>query len=449
MLLSFFLQRCPPEPFLRLPVLTQKKNIIPVMIVFMAFIATALSFLDRQVLSISIIRIKQDFPVTDVEYGFINAGFLVSYAIMFTLGGILIDRYGSRLGLAFSVGIWSLASMLHSLANNALHFGIFRFFLGLGEGGAFPGAVKAVVEWVPKKRQALANGIAIGGSALGAVAAPPLCVYLIGVTGWRGVFIITGVIGFLWVMAWLLLPKNQGIGVNNRELAAETNSSKSNNKKHPGSLLRTKEAWIFIVIRFILDPIFYFYMFWIPKYLNEVRGVSITDVGRIAWIPFLAMGISNMLGGWISDLIYRKTSRLNLSRKAIMGFAALLTLAAIFVKYADTPALVIVIMCAVFFAHGLWITNYITSITDIFGKSSASSVIGFSGSAGAISALVINPLIGFIVTSFSYDPLWLYSGLMYPVAFIIFMIFIPRIEPIRILLMDPKQKAVKNEKFTG
>ncbi|NMC39028.1 MAG: MFS transporter, partial [Bacteroidales bacterium] len=396
------------------------------------------------------IRIKQDFPVTDVEYGFINAGFLVSYAVMFTLGGILIDRYGSRLGLSFSVGIWSLASMLHSLASNALHFGIFRFFLGLGEGGAFPGAVKAVVEWVPKKRQALANGIAIGGSALGAVAAPPLCVYLIGLTGWRGVFVITGAIGFMWVIAWLLFPKYAGTSnLTDIELHSETNVTNKNREKHPGSLLRTKEAWIFIVIRFILDPIFYFYMFWIPKYLNEVRGVSITDVGRIAWIPFLAMGISNMLGGWISDFIYRKTSRLNLSRKAIMGFAALLTLAAIFVKYAGTPGMVIVIMCTVFFAHGLWITNYITSITDIFGKSSASTVIGFSGSAGAISSLVINPLIGLIVTSFSYDPLWLYSGLMYPVAFIIFMIFIPRIEPVRIFLIDPKQKTVKNEKFTS
>jgi ACS family hexuronate transporter-like MFS transporter len=262
------------------------------MIVFMAFIATALSFLDRQVLSISIIRIKQDFSVSDVEYGFINAGFLVSYAIMFTLGGILIDRYGSRLGLAFSVGIWSLASMFHSLANNALHFGIFRFFLGLGEGGAFPGAVKAVVEWVPKKRQALANGIAIGGSALGAVAAPPLCVYLKGLTGWRGVFIITGVIGFLWVIAWLFFPKNPGNydHTNNKSLT-EQNEINKYRRNNPGSLFKTKESWIFILIRFILDPIFYFYMFWIPKYLNEVRGVSITDVGRIAWIPFLAMGI--------------------------------------------------------------------------------------------------------------------------------------------------------------
>ena len=398
----------------------------------MAFIATALSFLDRQVLSISIIRIKQDFSITDVEYGFINTGFLISYAIMFTLGGILIDRYGSRLGLAFSVGIWSFASMLHSLANNALHFGIFRFFLGLGEGGAFPGAVKAVIEWVPNNRRALANGIAIGGSALGAVAAPPLCVYLINLTGWRGVFVITGIIGFLWLAGWLLLPKKTDDSEKLKiKIPLAVGNEKESAKPALASLLRIKEVWIFILIRFLLDPIFYFYMFWIPKYLNEVRGESITNVGKIAWIPFLAMGVSNMLGGWISDLIFRKTSGLNFSRKSIMGFAAFLTFSAIFIRYAATSGVVIAIMCMVFFAHGLWITNYITSITDIFGKSSASTIIGLSGSAGAISALVINPLIGLIVTNYSYDPLWIYSGIMYPVAFLIFLIFIPKIKPVQ------------------
>jgi ACS family hexuronate transporter-like MFS transporter len=407
--------------------MAQKRNIIPVLIVLMAFIATALSFLDRQVLSISIIRIRQDFAVTDVDYGFINTGFLISYAIMFTLGGILIDRYGSRPGLAFSVGLWSFASLLHSLANSVFQFGLFRFLLGLGEGGAFPGAIKAVTEWVPKHRQALANGIAIGGSALGAVVAPPLCVYLIGVTGWRGVFIITGIIGFLWVIGWLLLPKKQSVS-HKDDIDQNLEKPTPEKVKVPlKQLLRIKDVWIFIIIRFLLDPIFYFYMFWIPKYLNDVRSVSLTEIGRIAWIPFLAMGVSNMFGGWLSDLIFRKTAGLSFARKSIMGFAAFLTFSALFVKYAPTPAVVIAIMCIVFFAHGLWITNYITSITDIFGKTAASTIIGFSGSAGAVSSLIINPLIGLIITHYSYNPLWIYAGIMYPVAFVIFMIFIPEI----------------------
>lgn len=403
----------------------------------MAFFATSLSFLDRQVLSISIIKIRQDFNISDIEYGFINTGFLISYAIMFSLGGMLIDRYGSRSGLAVSVGIWSFASVLHSLAANAFHFGIFRFILGLGEGGAFPGAVKAVVEWVPKHRQALANGIAIGGAALGAVVAPPLCVWLIDITGWRGVFIITGAIGFIWIACWLMIPgkKNAGKEIIN---ADEPESSSVERAEIPfTTLLGLRETWVFVVMRFILDPIFYFYMFWIPKYLNEVRGVEMAEIGRIAWIPFLMMGISNMFGGWLSDWVFRKTSNLDISRKLIMGVAAFLTISAVLVNRIPETWLVIVIMCAVFFAHGLWITNYITSITDMFGKSAASTVIGFSGSAGALSSLVINPLIGVVVSSYSYNPLWIYAGLMYPVAFVIFIMLIPRIR------MIDKLNAVK------
>ncbi|HAZ03807.1 MAG TPA: MFS transporter [Marinilabiliales bacterium] len=398
---------------------------LPWIIVVMAFVATALSFLDRQVLSVSIIRIKEDFHISDVEYGFINTGFLISYAIMFTVGGIIIDRIGSRKGLAWSVGFWSFATMLHSLANNALHFGVFRFFLGLGEGGAFPGAIKAVIEWIPKNRQALANGIAIGGSALGAVVAPPLCVYLINVIGWRGVFLVTSGIGFVWVLVWLLLPKNKiRISVDEPIVKPKVSLGKSLT-----NLLKIKEAWVFIAIRFLLDPIFYFYMFWIPKYLNEARGADIAQIGKLFWIPFLALGLSNMLGGWISDSVYKKTASLNKSRKYVMGVAALLTMPALLVKYLPSSEWVIAVMVVVFFAHGLWITNYITSIGDIFGKSSTSTIIGFSGSAGAVSAFVINPVIGLIIARFSYDPMWLYSGFMYMVAFLVFVFFIPVIKP--------------------
>ncbi len=396
---------------------------IPWIIVAMAFIATALSFLDRQVLSISIIRIKEDFHISDIEYGFINTGFLISYAIMFTVGGILIDRYGSRLGLAISVGIWSFATLLHSFANSAFQFGLYRFFLGVGEGGAFPGAIKAVVEWIPKKRQALANGIAIGGSALGAVIAPPLCVYLIGITGWRGVFVATSIIGFLWVVIWLLLPKRS----KTKKLQIQEKPEKKNNPNLI-RILKIKEVWVFILIRFLLDPIFYFYMFWIPKYLNEARGTSIELIGNLFWIPFLALGFSNMLGGWISDGILKKTNNLNIARKSVMGVAALLTIPALFVKIAPSAGFVIFLLAVAFFAHGLWITNYITSISDIFGKTATSTIVGFSGTAGALSSLIINPIIGLIITNFSYDPMWIYSGVMYSVAFLFFIFLIPKIK---------------------
>ena len=405
---------------------------LPWLIIIMVFFATALSFLDRQVLSVSIIKISEEFAINDIEYGFINTGFLIGYAIMFTVGGILIDRYGSRFGLAFSVGIWSIATLLHSFANNAMQFGIYRFILGIGEGGAFPGAIKAVVEWIPKKQQALANGIAIGGAAMGAVIAPPLCVYLIHITGWRGVFMVTATIGFVWVLVWLLLPKRQS----KKEVLKIVNTAEKDSKNSRISLiqiLKIKKVWVFILIRFLLDPIFYFYMFWIPKYLHQSRGISIEEIGSLFWIPFLSLGVSNILGGFFSDLALKKTGNLNFARKLIMGIAALLTLSAILIQYVSTVELVIIIMSIVFFAHGLWITNYITSISDIFGKASTSTIVGFSGSAGAISALIINPIIGVIITRYSYDPMWVYAGSMYLVAFVIFIVFIPKIKAIKAL----------------
>ena len=405
----------------------------PWIVVILALCATALSFLDRQVLSILIIRIKEELSVTDVEYGFMNTGFLVGYAIMFTVGGILMDKFGSRLGLAVSVGFWSLATALHSIANNVIQFGIFRFLLGVGEGGAFPGAIKAVIEWVPKKRQALANGIAIGGAALGAVIAPPLCVYFMNITGWRGVFLITAGIGFAWVLIWLLVTGRKRNNIENSDGTKITDTSEIpspeiRKKIKILQLLKIKEVWVFVFMRFLLDPILYYYMFWIPKYLNETRGSDLQQIGKLFWMPFLALGISNMLGGWISDSIYNRTSNLNIARKSIMGIAAFLMLPVLFVKFAHSPEIVIFIMCIAFFAHGFWITNYITSIGDTFGRTVTSTVVGLSGTAGAISAFVINPVIGLIVTKISYDPMWIYAGSMYLVTFIGFMVFVPKLK---------------------
>lgn len=397
-------------------------------IVGLLLLATSLSFLDRQVLSVSILKIKEDLHISDIDYGFINAGFLISYAVMFTLGGILIDRYGSRLGLAFSVGFWSFATLLHSLSNSVFHFGLFRFLLGVGEGGCFPGAIKAVMEWVPKSKQALANGIAIGGSAVGAVVAPPLCVYLLGIVGWRSVFLISGGFGFVWLLAWLFYTRRRKhtlVEVNEKDNAV---NSFGGERVKFSVLLRNKEALVFIVIRFVLDPIFYFYMFWIPKYLNECHLLSLDSIGKVLWIPFLALGVANVLGGWLSDFIFIRTSNVNTARKLVMGLAAMLTMPILFTSLIDSYQVILGLISLAFFAHGLWITNYITAISDVFGKQVTSTVVGLSGSAGALSSLVLNPIIGYVITNYSYSPLWWYAGLMYPIAFLILLWFIPWIE---------------------
>ena len=395
-------------------------------IIIMLLFATSMSFLDRQVLSVSILKIREELNITDIDYGFINVGFLISYAIMFTLGGILIDRFGSRLGLAFSVGFWSFATILHSLSTSVIHFELFRFMLGMGEGGCFPGAIKAVIEWVPKSKHSLANGIAIGGSAAGAVLAPPLCVYLLCFIGWRALFLVTGGFGFLWLFAWLIItsPGKKSLVTNVSENKRVTDYEKIN----LAALIKNKEVKVFLAIRFLLDPIFYFYMFWIPKYLSHVHSLSIEVIGNILWIPFLALGIGNIFGGWLSDFIFRKTWNLNLARKLVMGVAAILTIPVVAIGIIHSYIIIIVLMTLAFFAHGLWITNYITSISDLFGKHVTSTVVGLSGSAGAISSLALNPVIGYIVINYSYNSLWWYSGVMYPLAFLLLLKYIPQIK---------------------
>jgi ACS family hexuronate transporter-like MFS transporter len=415
-----------------------KINNLRWIIVALLFLATGLSFLDRQVLSLAIIKIKEEFQMSDVKYGWVNTAFLFSYAIMFTLGGWLIDRYGTRIGLAVSVGLWSLASSFHGLTQNVWQLGISRFFLGLGEGGAFPGAAKGVTEWFPQKQRGVAMGIAIGGSALGAVIAPPLTVYLTAIFGWRGTFVVTGIVGGFWVLIWLLFfrkPKQSRL-VTEKELDLITGNHSEDqfikNKPIPFSvILRTKEAWGLIIIRFLLDPVFYFIMFWIPKYLSEVRSVSFERIGGLFWIPFLALGISNMLGGWLSDKLISGGISVNKARKTIMGIAAVITMFTALTPVVSTVEMAIFLITLFMFAHGFWITNYITVTSEVFGKNGTSTVVGMAGTAGAIAGMLINPLIGKVVENFSYTPLWIMTGILYPLGFMVLLITIPRIRSLR------------------
>ncbi|KAA0992861.1 MFS transporter [Dyadobacter aurulentus] len=391
-------------------------------VVILVFIATGLSFLDRQVLSIAVIKIQREFHFTDVEYGWVNTSFLLSYALMFTVGGWLIDKIGAKKGLGIAVGVWSVANALHGLMTNLPQLLAFRFFLGMGEGACFPGAAKTVYDWFDKKERGFANGIAIGGSAIGAVIAPPLTIWIAEFYGWRAGFVIPGLIGILWVIVWFMIPWKQNTQVPS-EILPETSESVISF----ASILKIKETWVFILMRFLLDPVMYFMMFWIPKYLSEVRGVSFERIGSLFWIPFLALGISNILGGFLSDRLVKNNASVNKSRKIVMGCAAALTLAVPLTEYTSSVEMAVGFMALYMFAHGCWITNYITAISDVFGPKATSTVVGLSGTAGAISSLVLNPMIGKIIQDYSYKPLWIASGLLYPIAFIAFMILIPKI----------------------
>lgn len=403
-----------------------KTKIIPWFVVALLFIVTALSFLDRQVLSMSILKIKEDIAITDNDYSWITGGFIAGYALMFTLGGVFIDKFGSKLGLVLSLAIWTIASGLHSMATTVSQLILFRFLLGIGEGACFPGVIKAVIEWIPIQKRSLATGIAIGGSAIGAVIAPLLVISMLDTVGWRILFLVSPVISFVWIGAWLYL-NNKTNSKQKIEIIPTENSSSAVNYSF-SKILKNKNAWIFIAMRMLFDPIFYFLMFWIPKFMSESRGISIDLIGKLFWIPFMVLGISNIYGGYISDIIFKKTASLNVARKSVMTVAALLTISVLFIQRVDSAYAVIALISVFFFAHGLWITNYSTAVGDIFGNKATSTIFGLTGTFGAISAFFINRGIGHIVTNYSYDPLWIWAGLMYPLACCIFLIFIPIIK---------------------
>lgn len=401
-----------------------KKHINWIILIFL-FVATGLSFLDRQALSMTIIKIQQEFGLSDVQYGIANAGFLISYALMFTIGGRLMDSIGGKIGMALSVALWSVACGLHGAITGFYQLVVFRFLLGAGEGGCFPGAAKIVYEWFDEKKRAMANGIAIGGSAIGAVAAPPLVILASTHFGWRSSFIIAGAVGIIWVALWLCIPWGER-SFKRRKLPSE-----------PGfrpipflTILKNKEARVFILIRFLLDPVVYFIMFWAPKYLNEQRGIPFEGIGNLFWIPFLGLGISNIIGGWCSDKLLKRGASINTARKTVMGAAALVTISASFIAWVSSAEMAVALMTLAMIAHGFWITNYITAISDIFGANGTATVVGLSGTAGAIAGLLINPLIGYIVQAYSYTPIWVTVGFMYPAAFMILILFIPKIRMI-------------------
>ena len=431
------------------------------------FLATALCFLDRQVLSMVAETICKEFHMDKVDYGYVTTAFLVSYALMFLVGGKLVDYLGTRWGLGLSVAFWTISSAVHGLIYTPFQLGIARFCLGLGEGACFPGAAKAVAEWFPKKERALATGIAIGGASLGGVVAPPLTVFCLYMIGWRGTFFLTGLLGAIWVALWFFFyyhpRKSPLITKKESDYILEVDAPQSNNaitasiktndttEEEKSCLEKTGEEdtghedtghkdtgekatfWQLFTradvlglafARFLFDPVFYLYMFWIPSYLETERGLSAVAVGKLAWIPFFALGVSNILGGWLSDRFVRSGVAPLKARKTVMALAAAATMASGLAAFAPTVYFAIGMMAILMFAHGFWITNYVTIISDRFHGSLVGTVMGITGMVGTIGGMFANTTVGFVVHHFSYFPIWIASGCLYPLAFIVILLTI-------------------------
>jgi MFS transporter, ACS family, hexuronate transporter len=374
------------------------------------FAATALSFLDRQVLSVLAPRITVEFQMTNAMYSRVVFAFVLSYTVMFSLGGRLMDTLGTRVGLAISVAVWSLASAGHTFAAGVFTLGIARFFLGIGEGACFPAVTKGAVEWIPPAQRSLAIGFANGGSAFGAVLAPPLTAWVAGTWGWRSAFGCTAVLGALWLVCWLLAFRGLPAAAAGRQHTAKVSMA---------GLLARPEVRRLMIARFCFDPVFYFYMFWIPQYLSRERGMSLSGIGALAWIPFFVLGVVNIAAGQFSDALVARGWQPRRARLALMLLAAALTPASWLASAAATPAMAIGLMSVLMLAHGIWIANFITLIGDTVAPGEVATAVGLTGTSGGIAAMLSNLIVGPVVDHFSFAPAFLVSALLYPAAWVV------------------------------
>jgi ACS family hexuronate transporter-like MFS transporter len=399
------------------------------------FLATAVNYADRQALAVVSDRIRTQFAMTEIDYSRILAGFFLAYAIMYAGSGYIVDRLGTKKSFSLFIGVWSLASMAHAFATGVWSFGICRFVLGLGEPGNWPAATKAVSEWFAPRQRALGVGIFNAGSSLGSAVAPPVVSWLTIVYGWQFAFLAVGGAGILWLLLWWLLydTPDRSRWLRESEYLEFKDEVAPPRETRPasaasvdwGRVVRTREAIALCLARTFTDPVIYFVIFWLPAYLVKERGFNQKMIGKYSWVPFIFGGIAYVLGGWLSGWLMGRGWSLPRARKRIMLIGAMCLPVAIVAPLVPGAALAIAAICFITFGHGFWISNIQTMPADLFPGHEVGTVAGFSGMGGAIGGMAANLGTGWVVTHFSYAPIFLIAGLMHPMSMWIIFRMLP------------------------
>lgn len=401
-------------------------------IVAMLFLATVISYVDRQVLSVNAPFIRDDLGLSNAQYSYLVTSFLVAYTIGQTLTGKVVDLLGTRTGFTICILWWSIAGMLHAASQGVKSLAMYRFLLGLGEAGSWPSSMRAISEWFPVRERSLASGIFGGGTAIGAVVSPPLVAFLTLTLGWRSCFLVTASFGFFWIIWWLRLyslPEDHPrIEPAERKMILRERMPVQTRKIPIRNLLRRRKPWGIILGRFMVDPVWWFYVFWLPSYLADVRGFNLQQIGLFAWIPFLAADAGNILGGWLSGFLYRKGVSLTWARKTVLFLGALGTLFGIPAGMAEAAWLSLAAITAATFSIGLWTTNAITLNTDILPAVSVGSMTGLSGTGAGMGGIFFTLLTGWLVDHVSYLPVFVLAGIMPLVGFALLAILTGKLE---------------------
>jgi ACS family hexuronate transporter-like MFS transporter len=404
-------------------------------IAFLLCLSTTINYLDRLAIGVVSVDIRHEFALNEQDYAHILTLFFLAYSIMYAGSGYIVDRLGTRKGFAVFVTGWSIAQLLHGFATGKWTLAGYRFLLGLTEPGAWPAAAKAVSEWFPASQRALGMGIFNAGTSLGSLLAPITVAVITLKYGWRNAFVFTGLVGLVWLAAWLFLYQPPHL---NRWLRKDEYERLKPFVQPPAeartagkervdwwALLRTRPCWTLVLTRFFTDPVIYFVIFWLPEYLRKERAFDLAMVGKYSWVPFAFGGIGYVTGGWLSGRLMHAGWTLPRARKFVMALGAAVMPLAMLAPFVPTAALAIAATCAITLGHGLWTANLQTIPTDIYRGHEIGTVTGFSGSGGAIGGMFASLGTGYLVTHFTYAPVFLLSGLMHPLSAVLTYLLLP------------------------
>jgi ACS family hexuronate transporter-like MFS transporter len=410
-------------------------------IVGLIFLATLINYIDRLTISVLAPVITRDLGLTNTEYGAILFWFLLAYTISQGLSGKLYDRIGTKRGFVCSIVLWSIAAMAHALARGLASLSVFRFVLGFGEAGNWPGAAKTVAEWFPIRERAFGMAIFNSGAAIGSVLAPPLIVWLSLTYGWQTMFLVTGSLGFVWLVLWLVFyeapGRHQWLGEAERrfirdgqqaEGAVDTLAKERSASFGWRELLRYRQVWAIVLARFLTDPVWWLYISWLPKYLSDARGFSLVRIGLFAWVPYVAADAGSLSGGWLSGYLISRGWSVDRARKVVIAIAALLMPAGIFAAFARDAMVALALIGVVLFGFQVWINNVQTLPSDFFSDKAVASVAGLGGTGAGIGSMIFIFSTGWVVDHFSYVPVLVVAGLLAPLGTVVLFALSGRIE---------------------
>lgn len=389
-------------------------------------LVACINYLDRLTISVLAPVIRQNLQLSNLEYAAVGTFFLLGYTLSQGLSGKLYDQIGIRLGFVCSVVVWSIAAMLHATARGIVSLSCFRFMLGLGEAGNWPGAAKTAAEWLPVQERALGLAVFNFGIGLGSIVAPPLIVWLQFRYGWQATFIVTGSLGFAWLVLWLVFyrPPEEHPWLTSRE--RETILGSKDQTQRESSipwlqLLRYRQVWAIVLGRTLTDPVWWLYILWLPEYLNKTRGFSLTEIGRFAWIPFVAADLGSLTGGFTSGFLIRRGWTVDRARKTVMILAAALMPAGIVAVRTSSSFAALALIGLVLFGFQAWVVNLQTMPSDIFPDRVVGAVAGLAGVGSGLSNMLFILATGWTVDHFSYTPVLTVAGFLGPLgAFVLF-----------------------------